>query len=241
MSVEDLQQTVVPGDRTAVKELLSQRYNIQLDDKPQEAEQNRQPQAGDLDGLSLELLISINRHPCLRQTERVQSLDAEWSGSKMNRRKEKLKERGLIEERSVETGSGATANYHLLTDAGRQLIKDLGMKPQTLHGSLEHHCYIVWLAESYEENYKTQIDTEWKGYRPDILCKGRKQQETGVVEVMYTMHTTTDLQKLHELAERADWIHVYCVKDADSDHLSQQINEQFVEEVADKIDVRTAA
>lgn len=239
MSTKDYRAQVVPADRRPVIELLDQRYDIQIGEAVEE-EGERVPQSGDLDYRSIQVLISINEDPCLTQTQRMRELGHGWDGRKMNHRKEKLQTWGLIEERAVQTGSGAEAHYHLLTEAGREMVKQLGERPNTLHGSLEHHCLIVELARQYEDTYKTHIDKEWKGYRPDILCKGRKHEETGIVEVMQTMHTKTDLQKLHELSERADWVHVYCVKESDRQHLSAKITELFSEAVSAKVEVRTA-
>lgn len=232
-----LHDHVVPGDRTAVKELLQQRYGISLDPEP-ESEDTTSTAAGDLDFRSQELLISINERPCLTQSQREKDLGRGWYARKIHHRKNKLLEMGLITETEVTTSSGATAKYHVLTEAGRDVVKELGETPQTLHGSVEHHCYIVELAQSYGQTFKTYFDMQRKGFRPDLMCKDTSADENGLVEVMTTLHLKDDMQKLRELANEFDWIHIYCAKDATTKAVTKALQEHLPQSAIDKTLVR---
>jgi len=102
---------------------------------------------------------------------------------------------------------GIRPKYLTLTEAGKEKIRELGKRPQTIHGGIDHFCRIKQLEIEYAKRYLTDTDKWFGEVRPDIWCES--DSEKGVVEVIFTNHVKRDMEKIGQLGNRVNWIHIY--------------------------------
>lgn len=239
MSLEALQKRVVPRDPEPVQALLKEKYGVEVDGQEQEDKKDRIDVKGiGLDGYELQLLMSINANPCLPQSRRAQELGL--NTRLMSNRKERLREKGLIGEGQYRlSGDKRKANYHWLTSRGRKVVGDLGIRPETIHGHLPHHCRIRELEVRYRADYKTMTDQRVGDRRPDIWCEHKRTGETGVVEVVMSPNSRHELAKVAAMADRARWIHVYCESANTKRHFERLFRDELPEGVYEKLSFST--
>lgn len=220
----ELEARVTPETWEPFVERFGERGEEGLAYKGAPEKQDEGPQKGakqasrrDLSWDEMKALQSINADPCLHLTARAERLGV--APAKMTRVKERLRNKGLIEQKRA-TLQGRSGTYHWLTEDGRRVIGQLGEKPRKMHGSLEHFCRILALERQYGKHYQTDTDKKVGEIRPDIWCVKRHEDryESGVVEVIDSAHTRRDLGKVRTVVDRVDWIDLYFTSEHDRTH-----------------------
>ncbi len=211
-----LEATVIPSAEVDVPDLVKSEKKHQ--------KQQRQAQKG-LDYELIKLLEVINANPCRKQYERREALG--WSNDKISNKEKQAEAQGLIEAQTVKTGGrGRSPKYYVVTEEGQKALRDHDIKPEPIHGSLEHFCLIKDLEQDYQRNgYKTDTDMRFGEFRPDIFCQ--KKGEKGLVEVVVSAHIDRDLKKLRKLAHRVDWIHLYFRDDNTRLHYERMVQDEM--------------
>ena len=152
------------------------------------------------------LMESINREPCLNRREREKAL--RWYSKRFQNAKDKLEERGYIETIEMAKGVGRPETFLVLTDKGFKYLGKQGIKPERLHGSLEHHCAILKVKSYYDSNgYSTKVNHSLTPQLViDLLCE--KDEERGAVEIVNSNNLKRDAEKITVLAGMISWIHL---------------------------------
>lgn len=210
-----LEATVVPPADIDVQELLTEER------KQQKQEEQRQK---GVDYELIKLLEVINTNPCRKQYQRREVLG--WSNEKMSNKEQQAEQQELVTPQRMKAGKGRPSKYYILTEKGQQLLRDHDIRPEPIHGSLEHFCLIKQIESHYsEQGYATKTDMRFAGRRPDIFCQ--KQSDTGIVEVVHTAHTKTDLEKVDTLAHRVKWLHLYFTDPNTKQHYERLIHDEL--------------
>lgn len=152
------------------------------------------------------LLESINSDPCLNRKDRERALG--WYSKRFQNAKDKLEERGYIETTQMARGVGRPDTFLVLTEKGFSYLGKQGIKPEKLHGSLQHHCAILKMQSYYtEKGYRTKVNHPMTPKLfIDVLCE--KEDERGAVEVVNSNNLKRDMEKIASLAGKLDWIHI---------------------------------
>jgi len=142
--------------------------------------------------------------PCLNRSQRTRLLG--WSAKKFQNAKDCLEQIRYVRTETIARGAGRPDSFLALTDKAFSYLKKLRIQPNRLHGSFEHHCSILDLAQHYEfAGYDTQVLAELPGgLIVDLLCTyGNK---TVAVEVVCSDNLHRDARKAEQLTERVDQI-----------------------------------
>lgn len=153
-----------------------------------------------------DLLRDIARHPILGITGHAKSLKI--SIRRMERAKEQLLKRKLIEEKEVSFGISRPVKFLIPIDLGLQVLKDLGVNTRMLKHiltqgvSFEHVIYQVLISYAYRNlGYTTKIEHKVGNRRVDVWVEGKG--ETIAVEVeISTIGGISDKLDIISIADR---------------------------------------
>lgn len=167
------------------------------------------------------LLESINREPCLNRREREKALG--WYSKRFQNAKDKLEESGYIETIEIARGVGRPETFLVLTDKGFRYLGKQGIKPERLHGSLEHHCAILKVKGYYDTNgYRTKVNHVLTPQLiVDLLCE--RGEERGAVEIVNSNNLKRDSEKIAKLVGMVSWLHLVITEKRTFRSVSRQV------------------